>query len=369
MHGIFHKSDLSIDAVVKFFAAGFIIAAPTAFVFESLVMSIAALIYYTFDLILGILQVNVDFLEVIDYHFYALFGDILQAFLIAALIEELCKYYAFRTVEHPDLIFLTGLSRKKRDKTTTYGGNAEYAFSSDNNALRATDDSFESDFTVASSNSRRSHRGRSHSPRNKVRRMLSLSKEDTTEQQPDVRTSRQKAAAVTTAMISGAVGLACAETFIYVFFFGGSNAQEEITMLIFRSIFPIHALCAAIQSIGVIEKFLVSRDENSQTGSVGVGKILFPAVLLHGSFDAMLMIVNTVIDVAFENANNGGNGAPDMLLLNLIAAVFVLGVMISGLVWYYYKNRAQKSKLKLLEPITSNASGVRGDEENGIEML
>jgi len=63
----------------------------------------------------------------------------------------------------------------------------------------------------------------------------------------DIQTVRQRAAAVTIAMISTpAVGLtSCAENFIYVFFLSGSNTQEEITMLLFRSIFPVHALCVS----------------------------------------------------------------------------------------------------------------------------
>ena len=336
MHGIFHKSDLSFDAVIKFFAAGFVIAAPTAFVFEYIFMSILALFYYIivavitlFDEAIGKNVGDIDYQTLI-------FFDILQSYLIAALIEEACKYYAFRTVEHPDLIFLTGLNRVKHDKMTTYGGNAAYAFSSDNNAKISRTDSFESEY---SNTTHKSHRGNSLTPSKRLRNMLNKNSDD-----QDVRTARQKAAAVTTAMISGAVGLACAENFIYVFFFSGSNTQDEIGMLLFRSIFPVHAFCAAMQSIGVIEKFLEEIDENSS--SIGVGSILLPAILLHGSFDAILMTVNSIIDNTVENS--GGVGY-DFTVLNIIAGSLVIGVVLFGLIWYYVKNRSQKARLKLLE--------------------
>ena len=39
VHWIFHKSDLSLDAVIKFFAAGFLIAVPAAFFFEGLMVN------------------------------------------------------------------------------------------------------------------------------------------------------------------------------------------------------------------------------------------------------------------------------------------------------------------------------------------
>lgn len=341
MHGIFHKSDLSLDAVIKFFAAGFIVAAPTAYIFETIIMTCFAVIYYLVALITKVFTggngLDPDNME---GHVIMIFVDMLQAFLMAALVEEMCKYYSFRTVEHPDLIFLTGLNRITRDYDTTYGGNL-YAYSSDNNAMVRTD-SFETEFSNRTSGVERGYRGNAQAPPPDSNGINEES------DRPDVRTIRQKAAAVTTAMISVAVGLACAENFIYVFFLSGSNTQDEMVMLLFRSIFPIHALCAAMQSIGVIEKFLVITDESAT--KIGVGKIILPAVILHGSFDSILMTMNTIIDFAVDGAQNqGGDLGYDFAMLNLLAACLVLGSMLSGLLWYYVKNRAQKTKLKLLE--------------------
>ncbi len=359
---MFHKSDLSLDAVIKFFAAGFIIATPTAFVFEYILMSLLASVYYIIVAVIKVFDGGFqDDLGDIDPRILIVV-DIIQAFFIAAMVEELCKYYAFRTVEHPDLIFLTGLNRVKRDKMTTYGGNAAYAFSSDNNALVSRNDMFESEYSNNPNSGSRNYRGNSLSPTTFLRRMMNRG-----DDQPDMRTARQKAAAVTTAMISGAVGLACAENFIYVFFFSGSNTQDEIAMLLFRSIFPVHALCAAMQSIGVIEKFLEEINESSRR--IGVGRIIFPAILLHGSFDAILMTINSVIDAVIEDAEERGGGdiEANFMLLDIVAGSIVLGVMFSGLLWYYIKNRAQKGKLKLLEPVQKPS--YSNEKEGGIELL
>lgn len=341
-----------------------------AYLLEALVMFGLGFIYYTVDLFFQAFT-DIDMLDYFENGSMSrqlmLAADVLQAFFIAAMIEELCKYYAFRTIEHPDLIFLTGLNRDRRDKKSSYGGNNAYAFSSDNNALISRCDTFDSDYSQRNSSSPRSHRGgsRSHSPGRRRKRRTGDEIDDN-----DVRTLRQKAAAVTTAMISCAVGLACAENFIYVFFLGGSNAQEEMTMLIFRSIFPVHALCAAMQSVGVIQKFLEEPDSNS--GSIGVGKIILPAVILHGSFDGVLMTVNSFIDFAIEQAENqGGQGYIDYDYLNLIAGVVVIAVMIAGLLWYYIKNRLQKARLKICEVSSNNLSrnGTVYGNDDGIELL
>ena len=211
-------------------------------------------------------------------------ADVIQAFLVAAAVEELCKYYSFRAVEHPDLLFLTGLDRLKQDKKAMIGGDQAYPCSFNNaSSENCRGQSFDRSFSFNKSDRKRHHRG-NNSPAGTPRRNRNPRfGDDDQNDEPDIRTPRQQAAAVTTAMISVAVGLACAENFIYVFFLGGNNTQEEIIMLIFRSIFPVHALCAGMQSIGINNKFL----EEGETGArVGVGKIVLPEILLHGALNA-----------------------------------------------------------------------------------
>lgn len=331
--------------MIKFFAAGFVIATPMAFLIEIIVVNVLMGFYYVFALI--VMLVNNDGIGTWFYNNYRYFlvvGDIIQAFLVAAATEEFCKYYTFRSVEHPDLIFLTGLDRSKQDIHAKMGGGEAYPYSSNNaSALDSRVGSFESTFSSkASGYGRKNHRGISPSTK---RRFNFGKKKGEEEEMEDVRTVRQRAAALTIAMISTAVGLACAENFIYVFFLSGSNTQEEITMLLFRSIFPVHALCAGIQSIGVIKKFLEVGQERS---SIGVGKIVFPSIMLHGAFDSVLMIINSYIDVVAET-DDDQLPKPNTLIINVVAACCVISVMFIGTVWYWRQNRQQKARLKVLE--------------------
>jgi hypothetical protein len=164
-------------------------------------------------------------------------------------------------------------------------------------------------------------------------------------------------------MIGVAVGLACAENFLYVFVLGGTGAEddakgggtmEEWIVLLFRSIFPIHALSAAMQSINMIRKFIeCSTDKDHR---IGVGRVITPAILLHGSFDAVLLGINVYIESAWDKLaqeNNGdveGKGIPyNPLLINLIAWASITAIMLAGLLWYYRQNRNQRQRLILME--------------------
>lgn len=316
-----------------------------AFLIEGLIINLLILVYYiiayAFILIGG--GNSLDSWIDNNYDIVLSIADIIQAFIVAALSEEICKYYTFRAVEHPDLLFLTGLDRHNHGSRANIGGQEAYPYSSNNASLVASVGSFDSTFSQPSLNHKiqRSHRG--------DRLVISSKSEnkrssDELEAQVDIRTLRQKAAAVTTAMISTAVGLACCENFIYIFFLGGHNARDQFMILLIRSIFPVHALCAAMQSVGVITKFL---EQDVDTQRIGIGRIIFPAVLLHGSFDAVLMLINTFVDRVEENGDKKSS-----VIVNLVAAACVSSVMLIGLIFYYKTNRLQKARLKRYETIT-----------------
>jgi hypothetical protein len=354
VHWIFHKSDLSLDAVIKFFATGFLIATPTAFFFEGLIVNCILVVSYSFYSLLVWIQGD-DFVNfVITYwRFIWIFGELINAYLVAAVTEELCKYYSFRAVEHPDLIFLTGLDREANDNSAVDGGHIKYSFSSHQVSNLNRANSFGSVSSHRSSTSRNSELPGI---------LRTTTEEEFYEDENDARTYRQKAAAVTTGMIGVAVGLACAENFLYVFVLGGAQESEdgrsggvleEWVVLLFRSVFPIHALAAAMQSINMIRKFVECTDDKSHR--IGVGRIILPAVLLHGSFDAILMSINVFIESSWdkyleENQGNEGNGVPyNALVVNLVAWASIICVMLLGILWYYRENRAQRLRLILLE--------------------
>jgi len=362
VHWIFHKSDLSLDAVIKFFASGFVIAVPSAFFFEGLLVNITlttAVLGYGLGQLIG----GETFVEWVSQHYRLLWilVEIFNAYVVATVTEELCKYYTFRCVEHPDLIFLTGLVSTTQDERALEGGVVKYPFSSHQvqrtNAKNPYDDDA-SHYSRSSHRSKASGKNASFDP-----------EEEFCEDDQDVRTHRQKAAAVTTAMISVAVGLACAENFLYVFLLGGTGAAmdsdddesamdgylQEWIVLFFRSIFPVHALAAAMQSVNMIRKFVETEDVNGHR--IGVGRIILPAVIMHGTFDAILLGINVFIETswdAYMEANGGNideeNPTPyNPLIVNLVAWLSITFVMLAGLIWYYKENRSQRLRLIELE--------------------
>jgi len=105
VHRIYAKSYLSLDAVTKFFAAGFLLAVPSAFVLEMLVVNIflvVTLLAYNLIYAGGVDSV-VNFIYQHTLVFMVIF-QFFNAFIVAAITEELCKYYVFRMVEHPGKI-------------------------------------------------------------------------------------------------------------------------------------------------------------------------------------------------------------------------------------------------------------------------
>jgi hypothetical protein len=173
---------------------------------------------------------------------------------------------------------------------------------------------------------------------------------------------------VTTAMISVAVGLACAENFLYVFLLGGTSGGsssaasdatggsylEEWIVLLFRSIFPVHALAAAMQSVNMIRKFVETDEVNGHR--IGVGRIILPAVIMHGSFDAILLGINVFIETSWDNylERNGyvvdpENPPYNPVIVNGVAWFSIIFVMLLGVAWYIRENRNQRVRLILLE--------------------
>ena len=373
VHWIFHKSDLSLDAVIKFFATGFLIAVPAAFFFEGMLVNITLTIAYT-GYAIGVKISDSFTVWVVDnYKWMWILGELFNAYMVAAITEELCKYYTFRCVEHPDLIFLTGLAKGSQDERAVAGGIVKYPFSAnqveETNKRDAYDD--DDDRSVTSRASHRSTGRKSRSSnsigssgiKNIDPNPLPVEDEFQDDEQ-DVRTHRQKAMAVTTGMISVAVGLACAENFLYVFLLGGSEANagdvqsggviEEWIVLLFRSLFPIHALAAAMQSINVIRKYIEC--DTDYTRRIGVYRIILPAVIMHGSFDAVLLGINIYIETSWDSyleeneGNFDANHPPyNPILVNLVAWLSLICIMMAGLSWYYHENRQQRQRLIVLE--------------------
>jgi hypothetical protein len=130
VYWLWHRFDISFDAIVKYFASGFFICTGMSIVYE-MIASIAASMLLLLVSLLGavgllvsgvididdLLAEDDDSNNIISGHnthsieapigysiSIALLTAFLNAFLVAALVEELCKYLCFWMVEHPDLV-------------------------------------------------------------------------------------------------------------------------------------------------------------------------------------------------------------------------------------------------------------------------
>ena len=178
---------------------------------------------------------------------------LLTAFLMSGLVEELCKYFGFVMVDHPDFCSEHELSKSK---------------SMISNQLSRSR-SIESDDVESSYN---------------------------TEQVPQAITSFEPSlqnrslssirAGVTVAMVAVALGFTCCENILHIFVYNRSSLQSQITTLIAKSLFPVHPIAAAIQSI------YVCRRDLEKDSSIGLGRVVLPSLLFHGTYDFALLFIS-----------------------------------------------------------------------------
>ena len=252
-----HRFDISLDAVVKFFGAGFLFSTSSALIIEMLVSIGVSAVTGIIGFFAVIIEVGFGSLDdaknskeviktlVQDNIWLGVVFALLNAFIVASLTEELCKYFGYWMVEHPD--------------TDTSTDNINAIVSRSDNA----DQVAEKAFSIGDDDS--DGNGDLEGDEGTARRSLN-----------------SRGAAITIAMVCTAVGFACCENLKYVF--SSEDIGTEVGTLIARSIFPVHALAAAIQSVGVCRRDLEG-DASHQ-----LGKIIFPAWMLHGCFDFFLMV-------------------------------------------------------------------------------
>lgn len=210
-----------------------------------------------------------------------IFMNFLNAYFVAALVEESVKYFGYRMVETPDLTLSTTNSNNRR------------------------------------------------------------------------RSLKQLGAGVTVAMVSTALGFACCENLIYIFVYSPPSIGVEVSTLIARSFFPVHPLCAAIQSIGVCKRDLEGDKR------FGIGWIILPAMILHGSFDFVLMLAAYFANVEHikegDESDNGTTSMPENeddqddedvdLASQLPPLVCGLVFVVTGYLYYVWQSRAQTKRL------------------------
>jgi hypothetical protein len=144
-----NRLDISLDAVIKFFASGFFICTGISIVYEMLASIFASVLEYLISLVAalgmilsGSIDVDAVLLDVDDDKavpskdvpiayliLMAVLTAFLNAFAVAALVEELGKYLTFwMTSEHPDLepdnLFLSSVLSQERAASKQDKGHA-----------------------------------------------------------------------------------------------------------------------------------------------------------------------------------------------------------------------------------------------------
>eukprot|EP00586_Coscinodiscus_wailesii_P021831 CAMPEP_0172494986 /NCGR_PEP_ID=MMETSP1066-20121228/60566_1 /TAXON_ID=671091 /ORGANISM="Coscinodiscus wailesii, Strain CCMP2513" /LENGTH=704 /DNA_ID=CAMNT_0013266361 /DNA_START=184 /DNA_END=2299 /DNA_ORIENTATION=- len=357
VHWKWNRFDLSIDAVVKFFASGFLLTTSLAVFFElleSLVLQIGLGVAIIFSGVKvettneheGDGQSDMDYGDESSgeteslthafgqkHPFIMAFYLMCNSYLLAAFVEEVCKYFGFLMMDHPDLILEEDKERYCLERLD------ESDNSTNQNGINGSDrPSYANEDNLQHPSERDAENGRVMPGSYHKRSLNSIG------------------AGITVAMVAVALGFACCENLIYIFVYAKGGIATEITVLFARSLFPVHPLCAAIQSIGVCRRVL----ENDK--SYAIGWMILPAIILHGSFDFSLMLLTFIGDLkqsGGENSNeqvgDGGNVDPVWTFISLGMSC---GIMTIGVIYYVVESVKQKRRLKLLDDEVTNNGHV-----------
>jgi hypothetical protein len=337
------KSELSTDALIKFFAAGFCLSTSLA-VFWEIVCSLVLKVFITLVLLMagvgeegdpesnrspsdwvktlgfgadqlvpdGRLRLASsglkDFLQAFGNDhpvFYTLY-ILVTAFFLAAFIEELCKYFGYRMVEHPDF-----MSAKELNEASQI---------------------------VLGENSHHGHDDEEANNYNAIVERTGFAKQG--------QSRRAQGANIMLAMIAVAIGFACCENLVYLFIYSKGSIQMQLTVLISRSLFPVHPIAATLQSIGVCRRD-VEGERHFQ-----LGRIILPAVLFHGGYDFFILWIDFLSrrhGTYAKNDDDGGGAATasDDANLAAVATSFVVSMLclVIALVYVVRASRLQRERL------------------------
>ncbi|CAJ1948869.1 unnamed protein product [Cylindrotheca closterium] len=358
-----NRLDVSLDAIVKYFSSGFFLCTSMVLVYEFLASMVASFAVVTYSF-LGTLMlvlfgdveidnfedVNMDEQSIFDVMAppdmggntttttatdeaentlklptafvltIAILGALLNAFGVAALVEETFKYLSFWMVEHPDMENNVSLVPLSADDERHQGENAGL---------------------LSAGSQPTTHSSVDPSAQSSSKHPISL---------------ESRGAAITVSMIAVAAGFACAENLLYIFVYTENDLAAETTTLILRALFPVHPLCAAIQSIAVVQRD-IEKDR-----SVGVGRIIFAAFLLHGSFDFILMAYASVMRILKGDDESDTDEEAQTSMADWIVFGCSLLIPLMGLEFYFYYARKQTKRLVDLDTGRVSSSQQVGDE-------
>ena len=342
VHWGFHRHDLSVDAVIKYFAAGFALSSCMSFTVEAAEFlafkgAVNAVIW-----LCGVEEVEDDGYggmrvklatsatdgarrlsgsdDVLNGFFErnpaAKFVYVLlSSFLLAGLVQELSKFFGFAMVDHPD--FASERELRKAKATMPF---------------QIQRHNVEDDSSVGTDGKSES---RPATPRTPTTLDGSIASFDPASQRRSLASVR---GGVTCAMVAVALGFACFENILHIFVYNRSSLTSEVVVLVAKSLFPIHPIFAAIQSVYVCRRDL-ERDRR-----VGLGRIVLPSMIIHGTYDLVLLLITSSWERTRKDLHfyNGDGGLSEVATRYFSASLFMVLV---GLAYYAKISRAQYKRL------------------------
>ena len=257
VHWRSHRFDISLDAVIKYFASGFILSITSALIFESVISLVLQLVL----IIIMPPQVHNDggYGKFSEYRPYFTFAEnspwnmytdgdgyqntfrvqhpfisaivlFLNAYVVAALVEELSKYFGFLMVEHPDFLCDSQLEAAAEFSACDGEDDECGGDESDEDSVAEAgigDNPCDSLTFEGGGLTRTGHRLA-------LSRFLGKKNADVdgvTQQRVELhpappRSSRSIGTGITVAMVSVALGFACCENLIYIFLYHGDNLES-----------------------------------------------------------------------------------------------------------------------------------------------
>ena len=233
-----NRFDLSLDAVIKLFTCGFILTA-------SVVMFVEVVEGYSLLLVFKIIM-SLSNIEVVtnndgysmtqshgrllsiskwesfkssfqqDYPFIVVIYLFFNAYFVAGLVEEICKYFGFRMLNHPDFMSedrLEKVSQAFALTTAQERTNKPDYDSSDSEQ----DDCDKMDRKIAEDRAPSSNDGVDKNDCEITGDRAPSSNEPATFQVTDARSCTSIGAGITVAMTAVALGFACCENLLYIF--------------------------------------------------------------------------------------------------------------------------------------------------------
>jgi len=92
-----------------------------------------------------------------------------------------------------------------------------------------------------------------------------------------------------------------------------------------------------------------------------LGSIILPAILLHGSYDFTIMLLNFLSELSDGNDENNddisGESLPS-LILSILSLCFSVLYVVTGCAYYYRMSRNQKRRIEQIEA-ARNFVGIR----------